>query len=772
MTDVLTPRPHPHRGARWWTALTLLFVLAVPLIGALLVMWSVDGRMGRLDRIPAAVVNLDDPVTIGSGASQQVVPAGRQLAAGLVAPASGDAPTNLDWTLTTAADAKAGLADGSYYAVLTIPKNFSADVTSPQGDHPRQGQLRLETDEAHSAGAALLAQQVTSAATGIFNRQVTTSFLDQTFGQITTLDEQLAKAADGGTGLADGARQVSDGVTQSHDGASRLADGLGQLSGGAGQLASGASSAGNGAASLASGAAGVNSGAAGLASGAGQLAGGTGQLVTGAGQLAAGAQQTSAGAAQLAQGTSDYVAGVQQASRGADQVMAGLDNDSASAPGLSQGLGQAQSGAESLHAGLEQVSQGLDSPDPDVQAAAKAQLAQLVAGADGLATNLGTMKSGVDQKLVPGVATLQQGFTSTDPRHPGLVAGAEGLNTGAQALAQGTGQVAAGAQQLSASSRTLDSGARSLAGGSTSLAAGTSRLSSGATSLSSGVAQLSSGAGQLAGAASQAAGGSTALVSGLAQLQAGSAQVSSGADELQSGLHQAAAQVPSYSASQRKTLATVVTTPAVSHTTRHNELATTSTAILPTVVPLGLFLGAIATFLLVPALARRAVASGAPALRVAVAGWWPALAVGLAQGVLAAIAVPVFDVRIANPVAAGLVVGLSAATFAAVVQALVALFGRTGWVLSLLFLILQGVSLGGLVPLDTAPAAVQSLSGLLPVPIAADALTHTAVAGSQGPLGVRIAGLALWLAGALAVSAVVVTRRRRHGLAVLRTTAA
>ena len=54
--------------------------------------------------------------------------AGRALSASLTDPASGS--EQLAWTLTDADDASSGLSDGTYYAVLTIPSDFSAAIVS------------------------------------------------------------------------------------------------------------------------------------------------------------------------------------------------------------------------------------------------------------------------------------------------------------------------------------------------------------------------------------------------------------------------------------------------------------------------------------------------------------------------------------------------------------------------------------------------------------------------------------------------------------------
>ena len=81
-----------------------------------------------LDRVPAAIVNLDEPATVtDANGKKQTVPLGRVVTGELV---GNDSSSNLDWSLTDAQKAQEGLEDGTYYAVLTIPKTFSAAATS------------------------------------------------------------------------------------------------------------------------------------------------------------------------------------------------------------------------------------------------------------------------------------------------------------------------------------------------------------------------------------------------------------------------------------------------------------------------------------------------------------------------------------------------------------------------------------------------------------------------------------------------------------------
>jgi len=61
------------------------------------------------------------------------------------------------------------------------------------------------------------------------------------------------------------------------------------------------------------------------------------------------------------------------------------------------------------------------------------------------------------------------------------------------------------------------------------------------------------------------------------------------------------------------------------------------------------------------------------------------------------------------------IVGLAAASFAAVNQALVSVFGSVGRMVSLAFLAVQAGAVGGLAPIESAPGA-QLLNGILPLP--------------------------------------------------------
>ena len=120
------------------TWLTLIGVLLLPVVIGGILVAALYNPVERLDSMRAAIVNNDEPVTI----DDQYIPLGRQLTAGLVE-GSEELASNLDWTISNPEDARSGLADGTYDAVITIPENFSGgrDVDRP-GRHAREGDDR------------------------------------------------------------------------------------------------------------------------------------------------------------------------------------------------------------------------------------------------------------------------------------------------------------------------------------------------------------------------------------------------------------------------------------------------------------------------------------------------------------------------------------------------------------------------------------------------------------------------------------------------------
>ena len=129
------------------------------------------------------------------------------------------------------------------------------------------------------------------------------------------------------------------------------------------------------------------------------------------------------------------------------------------------------------------------------------------------------------------------------------------------------------------------------------------------------------------------------------------------------------------------------------------------------------------------------MSAGAPAGRIAVAGWLPVLATGVLQ-TLALMAVLHWAIGLQMVRAAGTIgfLVLVTACFAAVVQWLNARFGPAGRVLVLALLMLQLTSAGGTYPVQTSPGFFNALHPFLPMSYVVEALRRLITGGGLGPV--------------------------------------
>ncbi|SEA90979.1 YhgE/Pip family protein [Leifsonia sp. 21MFCrub1.1] len=372
------------------TWLTVVGLLLVPItIGGLLV-WALWNPTERLHDVKAAVVNLDQPVKING----QTVPLGRQLSAGLLDSKN----DNFTWVLTDKKDADKGISTGEYVSVVTIPENFSKAATSTAGaaSDATQATIDVRTSPDSKLVDPAISQAVTTTATSVLNKQLTSTYIENVYVGFNTLGEQLGKAATGAdqltsglTQLASGTHQLADGAAQLSTGGTSLADGISQLSDGTSGLADGLNTlASNGAAvdggaqqlagtaatmssSLTTATNGINAAVAqncappadpavgalcaqlsaqlkdlntaqaygaGLATGTQTFAGQLGQYTGGVAQSAAGAQKLASGASQSADGAQQFATAVTQLSDGIPALASGADQSASGAASLASGL--------------------------------------------------------------------------------------------------------------------------------------------------------------------------------------------------------------------------------------------------------------------------------------------------------------------------------------------------------------------------------------------------------------------------------------------------
>jgi len=659
------------------TWLTILGVILLPaVIGGILVVALYDPTT-RLDTMNAAIVNEDEPVTIDG----QYVPLGRQLSAGLVE-GSGDADSNLTWTISNADDAAAGLADGTYAAVVTIPENFSAAATSTRpGETPEQATIEVTTPPDSLIVDDGITAQITSTAATLTGEQISTQYLENVFLGFTTLGDQLGEAAGG-------ADQLADGIRQSADGSAELAGGIDQLASGAGALGSGLGT---------------------LATSTSQAAGGAAQLAAAQNQIADGLDAAPLpGAANEMYGYMQSAAtGTVTVAQGAGALAQGAGTLAQDAGTLAQQLGTLATACDGSVGYCQQVAAAAASAGTVAQdAGTAAQDAGTVAQNAGAAATAAGTAAGYGENVVPGISTL-------------------------------ISQTSAGLRQVATQTQ-------SLADGLVQLADGTTQSQSGAQSLQSGAAQAATGA--------------TSLTDGLTQL-------AGGATSLADGLHTAVEELPSYTDAEAASLAEVVADPVAAEGVGSDLFGASA---IPLLTALALWFGALGSFVALRAFPARTLASRAASPLLALRSFVPAAAIGAVQGLLVAGIVQIsagYDWGDWS-IFAGVSI-LAGVAFAAVNQALVAVFGGAGrWIAALIGVLAVATGI-----VSTVPGVLTAIDTVLPISPAYNAMLG-ALTGSGG-VGAGVAGLLIW--GGLAFVATILAvaaRRTTTARAILASSAA
>jgi putative membrane protein len=729
------------RGVKKVSWVTLLGIVLVPLVIGGLLVWALWNPTERLDTITAAVVNEDTPVELNG----QTVPLGRQLAAGLVTGGETDAATpapsasvtpspssspaanvsgsdstgNFTWVLTDKDDAAKGLADGSYATVVTIPSSFSAAATSYAGDAAAatKATIDIATSEKAKLVDDAISATVTSTATALLNTQLTTAYLENIYVGFNTLNQQIGQAADGAGTLADGADQLGTGASTLADGTSTLADGIDDLATGASGLSDGVAQLGTGASSLADGVAQVGTGAS-------DLSGGVSQLATGAQQSADGATQLATGAGSLADGLDGLAAGVSALGDTA-ATASGLAAQSATTTGTSLGT-------------IAALAQSCAATDP-VCAAILAE-----AGSQLDTTNrAGALyQAGATAQYAAGISA---GINDGANGQPSLVAGTAQSAAGARGVADGATALAGGLGQLSTGAATAAGGASQLATGASSAADGARQLATGASTAADGAEQLSTGA-------SSAADGARQLADGAGGVSDGALQLADGTRSLATGLDAAVAQLPTYTESESQNLADVVSDP-VENSSGSTDLFGASS--VPFFATIALWLGALATFLVLAAFSHRALSSTRSSAALALSSYVPALVIGLVQGLAVAIVMSaVASLDLVTWFGFAALAMLAGASFAAVNQGLVALLGGLGRFVSMVAAV---IGLGAGI-ISTVPGVFDDALAFLPLSAAQNALAG--VVEGTGGVGAAVVGLLIWLLFGLLLTVAAIARRR------------
>ena len=658
----------------------LVALLVLPLLYGALYLWSFWDPYGRLDKIPVALVNDDK----GATADGKKITAGDDITKGLH-----DSKT-FDWQEVSAAEARKGVEDGSYYLSLTLPSDFSERIASSSGNTPETGALQVRTNDANNYIVGQISRTVFGEVRQAASTKTSRSFLDKIFVSFSDIHGKTVKAAkgadrlNGGIGKAEkGSKDLADGLKDAKDGSGKLSTGLKKLHTGAGDLEDGSKQVAEGTQKLA------------------DRVNGTADKV---GPFLKGNEKTIGDTAQLVADSSGV-------------IRKHLDTLVKTAPTAAKGARAASGTLTDVYA------RRCDDPVlPDAACSdlkkAKDAAADVTVIADDLNTLIADQNGDLD-KLDKNLATLQKQSQALANRAPHLSEDLADAVKKINKLNDGAAEVAAGAKKLHKGIGTAKTGA-------VNLDKGVGKLKTGADDLNGGIFKLVDGSGKLAG-----------------------------------GLHDGAEKIPDYDEQDRDRRTEVMADPVRLASQDLHKAPNYGTGFAPYFIPLSLWVGAMVAYMLIAPMNRRALAAGALAWRIALAGWLPVVAIGVLQTV-ALMSVLHWAIGLQMARAAGTVgfLFLVTACFAAIVQWLNARFGAAGRILVLALLMLQLTSAGGTYPVQTSPGFFNALHPFLPMSYVVEALRRLITGGGLEPVWHACVVLTAFTAGALALTAVAARRRQ------------
>lgn len=553
--------------------LVFLAIIAIPTIYTTLFLGSMWDPYGKVDHLPVAIVNEDKPVTY----NDETLEVGNEMVDSL------KDNDSLDFHFVSSKEAKDGLKNGTYYMVITIPEDFSANASTVLDEHPRKMVLDYETNPGTNYIASKLSETALNKIRTSVADTVTKTYTETVFDQIITVGEGMTEASDGAGQLADGAIQLADGnntITTNlnvlanssltfkdgadtlHVGLKKYTDGVAQLDDGSKKLKDGLSTLNNGASALASGVSQLSSGSSSLAAGLNQYTSGVSTAQAGADTLDKSSISLTAGVTALKTGVDTLVSknnalnqGVAAISNGLGNIISEIDQMSASTPETTTEVSTQPIDTSSASANVSAASDALGTASSNNQALISAiensslseeEKSSLKALANNTQTSIDTASSNVSATK-DSISTLPTSTSSSATTTQSESASSDALSTLKGQLTLMKNQIddeqkglAAGIQAYTAGVGEIQKGLNGdgslknpgLANGIKAYTNGVSTLNTGLTTLNNNSSSLTSGAGQLNSGLTSLNKQTPVLTSGVSQLSNGSAQLYAGTGKL------------------------------------------------------------------------------------------------------------------------------------------------------------------------------------------------------------------------------------------------
>lgn len=464
----------------------LIAIITIPTIYSTLFLSSMWDPYGKVSNLPVAVVNNDVPVNY----EDIEVNVGERLIDSL------KENDSLAFNFVDENVAMDGLENGTYYMVITIPKDFSKDATTLLDKKPKKMVLEYATNPGKNYIASKMSETALSKVQNTISEKVTKTYADVVFEQFDTVGDGLSEAADGSLELKNGLGDLKDGGVKINDGLNTLSNSMLTFTDGTNTLSQGLNTYLAGVKSL-------NDGAKELSTGANQLASGANQLnsavlgisipnislsdeqkntlkETAASSVGGYSNQLSSG---IGSAVSSKVKNTLTSENTVKAVSTAIlnDNNIKQMIGALQAVGYTNEQAQSLVVGiisntLNGVSSNItaDSITNAVSPSVSSTISQIAAGA------AESGASAVVKEVNSNLSTYEEMFTT-------LKSSTKTLSNGLNKLSEGAKELKTGSDKLVANNSKLQSGMSSLSDGTNKISSGVNELKNGSVSLKKGL---------------------------------------------------------------------------------------------------------------------------------------------------------------------------------------------------------------------------------------------------------------------------------------------
>ena len=378
--------------------LTLLAIIILPSLYALIniqACWDPYDNTGNLE---FAVANLDK----GASFDGEDINVGDQL--------EDELKRNDDfyWTFVSEDELREGVKNGTYYAGIVIPKNFSSSIKSITSDDPHSAELEYVVNRKANPMASKLSDSAARAVYNKVNAHIVQFINVAAYGKLGELQSSLAAGA---SQMSAGASQLQSGASKVKAAESQVKSGASQVKSGANDLEKGASQVQSGASQLKSGASQVKSGSAQVSSSADQISAGSAQVQNSAKQLDDSVDESLLpdqlkpvvhGSKELANASSNLAGASSDLAKGSSKLANSSADLADGASGVADGASSLAGGASKLADGSSQLADGSVSLAAGSALLANGASSALFSASSGLAGAASSLSSitGVDENQI------------------------------------------------------------------------------------------------------------------------------------------------------------------------------------------------------------------------------------------------------------------------------------------------------------------------------------------------------------------------------------